>query len=77
MKTRRRFKWAKLGRDIQSMMKANDLGLREAARSLRIHHATFCRAANGQPILVPDFVFLCAWIGRSPAAYLYEKPKGA
>lgn len=75
MKTRRRFNWGKLGRDIQRGMKRGDLGLREAARQLGIHHATFCRAANGQPISVPDFAYMCAWLNCNSAKYLYIKPK--
>jgi DNA-binding XRE family transcriptional regulator len=69
MKQRRDFKWSAFARDFRQARECQELGLREAARSLGVHHATLCRAEQGKPVEVADFVFLCDWLGVDPKAY--------
>lgn len=70
MKQRRPFKWKVFAREFREARESQELGLREAARTLGVHHATLCRAEQGKPIEVADFVFLCDWLGRDPKTYL-------
>lgn len=68
-----RFKWKQFGTDLRDVREAMDCGLRELARELKIHHATFCRAENGKPVTVPIFLFLCDWMGRDPQIYAVRR----
>lgn len=68
-----RFKWKAFGRDLRECRHAADLGLRELARELKIHHATWCRAENGKPLTVPIFLFLCDWLGVDPQIYAVRR----
>lgn len=69
-----RFKWNLFGKRLRAMREGADLGLREAARDLKINHATWCRAEQGRPINVPDFVMLCDWINEIPAHFHPDIP---
>lgn len=70
MKQKRPFRWGRFGKHLKAHRVRLGLGLREAARLTKTHHATFCRAEQGKAIEVSDFVFLCRWINRNPDAFL-------
>lgn len=77
MKQRRDFRWDDFASDVRRQREGRELGLREASRSLGVHHATLCRAEHGKPIEVADFVFLCDWLGVEPARYLTMRAQEA
>lgn len=66
---RPQFKWKLFGKHLREMRQSADLGLREAARELKFDKATWCRAEQGKPISVPQFIFLCDWMDASPFQY--------
>ena len=69
---RMKVKWKKFGGHIRQARLERGLGLRETARSLNIHHATWCRAESGKPVSVPYFLFLCDWMKSNPFQYRSE-----
>lgn len=73
MKKKRPFRWKDFARDVRAMRENMQLGLRESARCLKIHHATWCRAEQGKPIAVADFIFFCDWMGIDPTYYLLKR----
>lgn len=73
MKKKRRFKWKQFAGDVRKMRDNMQMGLREAARCLGIHHATWCRAEQGKAIEVEDFVFICDWMAKEPTEYLTKR----
>lgn len=73
MKQKRPFRWKQFGRDVRAMRGNMQMGLREAGRCLKIHHATWCRAEAGKPIAVADFVFFCDWMDHEPTQYLFKR----
>ena len=73
MKPKRKFKWKQFGADVRHMRDNMQMGLREAARCLKIHHATWCRAEQGKAIEVADFVFICDWMDVEPTQYLTKR----
>lgn len=64
-----KFGWKKFGRDVRESRKALGFGLREMARRLKVHHATWCRVEQGKPSTVPIFLYLCDWMGIDPQHY--------
>lgn len=70
---KRNFRWKEFGADLRWCRQSADLGLREIARELRVHHATWCRAENGKPLTVPVFLFLCDWMGMNPQHYALRR----
>ncbi len=73
MKQKRRFKWKQFGKDVRQMRDNMQMGLREAAKCLKIHYSTWCRAEHGKAIDVADFVFLCDWMDENPIQYLTKR----
>lgn len=69
-----RFKWKLFGQRLRDTREAAGLGLREAARDLKVSHATWCRAEHGEPISVPHFVKLCDWMNEIPGHFHPDIP---
>jgi hypothetical protein len=69
-----KFRWKEFGSDLRNVRENSFLGLRAAARKLKIHHATWCRAEQGKPIEAPTLIFLCEWMGNDPIIYSRRRP---
>ncbi len=64
-----KFKWRKFGSALRSYREDNGFGLRQVARGMKVHHATWCRAESGKPVTVPVFILLCEWMNANPFQY--------
>jgi len=67
---RQKIDWKAFARDLREMREGAELGLREAARDLKISPATWSRAEHGRPVTVPIFLHLCGWLTVNPRQYL-------
>ena len=70
-----KFMWKQFGKDVRAARESTEYGLRQMARDLNIHHATWCRAEQGKPVTVEHFLFLCEWMEINPLQYLISAPR--
>jgi hypothetical protein len=64
-----KFNWRKFGYDLHDI-RIEVGGLRKVAKSVGIHHATWCRAEQGKPVTVPVFLTICDWMVCDPFKYM-------
>jgi hypothetical protein len=70
-----KFNWEGFGHDLKAYRERRNIGLREFCRSTPINKSTWCRAEQGKPIQVPQFVFLCELMCRRPISYAISAPR--
>ncbi len=75
MTPKMRFNWIDFANDLRAFRERRGLSLRELENSMPINKSTWCRAAQGKPIEVPQFIFLCELLRRHPKSYAISAPR--
>lgn len=70
-----KFNWTDFGNDLRAYRDRSRMTLRELESSMPINKSTWCRAEQGKPIEVPQFIFLCELMRRHPRAYAISAPR--
>lgn len=61
--------WYRFGKTLRCFREDAELGLREAANDAGIDKAAWCRAENGKPVSVVNYLALCTWMEVHPFRY--------
>lgn len=64
--------WKKFGRHLRTLRGDAEIGLREVSRETGINKAAWCRAEQGKPVSVPNYLALCAWMETHPFRYFHQ-----
>ncbi len=64
------FDWSAFGADVRAKRKADGLTVRQLASKISVDNAPLCRAENGKPIGVANFLAILQWLKHYPKKYI-------